>query len=159
MQQQTFTDVEYARRRDATRRDKFLEKMDRLMPWSDWTAAIEPLYPYGKRGKPARSVETMLRMLLLKEWFGLSAANVEEAVSDSYAMRSFMRIDFASEQVPDATTLLRFRRFLEKNGLKEKVFADVSEALENEGLVLRGGSITEAALLKAPARKNRSIKK
>ncbi len=155
MQQQTFTDVEYAGRRGSTKRDRFLETMDSMMPWEEWVAMIEPHYPYGKHGKPARSVETMLRMLLLKEWFGLSAAGVEEAVSDSYAMRSFMRIDFASEQVPDASTLLKFRRFLEKNGLKEKVLTEVSERLAKERLVLRGGSIVEASLSGVPGRKRK----
>ncbi|WP_446929953.1 transposase, partial [Ralstonia sp. VS2407] len=32
---------------------------------------------------------------------------VEEAIYDSYAMRRFMGLDFAVEQVPDATTLLQ----------------------------------------------------
>ena len=155
MQQQTFTDVEYAGRRASTRRDRFLETMDRLLPWKEWIAMIEPYYPYGKRGKPARSVETMLRMLLLKEWFGLSAAGVEEAVSDSYAMRSFMRIDFTSEQVPDSSTLLKFRRLLEKKGLKEKVLTQVSEILQREGLTLRSGTIVEASLGGATGRKRR----
>ena len=59
----------------------------------------------------------MLRMYLLQAWFNLSDEGVEDAIYDSYAMRKFMKIDFMKENVPDATTLLRFRRILEESKL------------------------------------------
>ncbi len=43
------------------------------------------------------------------EWFNLSDEGTEDAIYDSYAMRSFLGINFMTEQVPDATTLLKFR--------------------------------------------------
>ncbi|WP_367400568.1 hypothetical protein [Pyramidobacter piscolens] len=33
---------------------------------------------------------------------------------DSHAMRTFLRSDFLQQQVPDATTLLHFRRYSEQ---------------------------------------------
>ena len=57
----------------------------------------------------------MLRMYLMQNWFNLSDAGLEDAIYDSYAMRSFMNIDFYKEQVPDATTLLKFRHLLEEH--------------------------------------------
>ena len=41
--------------------------------------------------------------------FNLSDEGTEDAIYDSYAMRSFLGINFMTEQVPDATTLLKFR--------------------------------------------------
>ena len=59
----------------------------------------------------------MLRMYLLQIWFTLSDEGVEDAIYDSYTMRKSMGIDFMVEQVPDATTLLYFRRLIEKSVL------------------------------------------
>jgi IS5 family transposase len=53
----------------------------------------------------------MLRMYLLANWFNLSDEGVEDAIYDSYAFRKFMRVDFlGEEQVPDTTTLCKFRK-------------------------------------------------
>ena len=94
MKQQTFTDIEYSKRKVRTCREEFLNAIDRIIPWSNWIELIEPYYPSGKRVRPTRGIETMLRMYLLQNWFNLSDVGVEEAIYDSYAMRSFMRIDF-----------------------------------------------------------------
>lgn len=61
-------------------------------------------------------------MYLLQIWFNLSDVGVEEAIYDSYAMKSFMRLDFYNEQVPDSTTLLRFRHLPEQHQIGEKYF-------------------------------------
>ncbi|ONQ00695.1 IS5 family transposase, partial [Burkholderia cenocepacia] len=52
----------------------------------------------------------MLRIYLLQQWYGLSDEGLEDALYDSIAMRAFAGIDLARENVPDATTLLKFRR-------------------------------------------------
>ena len=62
-------------------------------------------------------------MYLLQLWFGLSDEGVEDAVYDSYAMRRFLGLDFAVEQVPDATTLLHFRHLLETHDLGARLLA------------------------------------
>ena len=45
-------------------------------------------------------------------------------------MRTFMRIDFYNEQVPDATTLLKCRHLFEKHQIGEKIFSDLKERLD-----------------------------
>mgnify|MGYP002508113304 FL=1 len=160
MQQQNFTDIEYSCRKKETRRDKFLNKMDKMVPWADWIAMIEPFYPSGRRGRPTRGIEIMLRMYILQNWFNLADEALEDAVYDSYSFRSFLHLDFFDEQVPDATTLLKFRRFLEKNKIGEKIFADVKERLEKAGLMMHGGTIVDATIISAPCSiKNRTGKR
>ena len=151
MKQQTFTDIEYSQRKVRTRREEFLNTIDQVIPWASWVKLIEPYYPSGRRGRPTRGIETMLRMYLLQNWFNLSDAGVEEAIYDSYAMRSFMRIDFSSEQVPDATTLLKFRHLLEEHHIGEKIFTDVKSRLEEAGLIMHGGTIVDATIIAAPS--------
>jgi hypothetical protein len=62
----SFVDMEYANRKKKTKREEFLEEMDRIIPWSEWVQLISPYYPDGKRGRPVRGIETMLRMYLCR---------------------------------------------------------------------------------------------
>ena len=125
--------------------------MDQMIPWKDWIALIEPYYPSGKRGRPTRGIETMLRMYLMQNWFNLSDAAMEDTIYDSYAMRSFMHLDFYKEQVPDAATLLKFRHLLEEHHIGEQILADVSSRLEKAGLIMHGGTIVDATIINAPS--------
>lgn len=151
MKQQTFSDIEYGNRRKKTKREEFLDSMNEIIPWDNWIELISEYYPSGKRGRPPRGIETMLRMYLMQNWFNLSDAAIEDAIYDSYAMRSFMHIDFLEEQVPDATTLLKFRHLLEEYKIGEKIFADVTARLEQSGLIMHGGTIVDATIIAAPS--------
>ncbi|MBQ8480095.1 MAG: IS5 family transposase [Akkermansia sp.] len=62
-----------------------------------------------------------------------------------------MRIDFYNEQVPDATTLLKFRHLFEKHQIGEKIFSDLKERLDKAGLLMHGGSIVDATIIHAPS--------
>ena len=149
--QSTFSDVEYLNRKRISKREEFLDSMNEIVPWDRWIGLIKPFYPNGKRGRPTRGIETMLRMYLLQIWFNLSDEGIEDAIYDSYCMRKFMGLDFLTESVPDATTLLKFRHLLEKHGLGKIIFEDVKEALDKQGLIMHGGTIVDATLIAAPS--------
>jgi transposase, IS5 family len=149
--QPSFTDVEYGMRRRSTRRETFLTMMDEVIPWAEWVGLIEPHYYRGERGRKPRAIETMLRMYLLQAWFSLSDEGVEEAIYDSHAMRRFMRLDFSVEQAPDATTLLHFRHLMEKHQLGKALFEAQNRLFEENGWVMRGGSVIDATLIAAPS--------
>ena len=147
-QQTSFTDYEYNNRSRRTRREQFLTSMDEMIPWQDWVGMIEPYYPKGTRGRKPIGVETMLRMYLVKYWFGCSDEGIEDAIYDSYALRSFLKVDFLKEQVPDATTLGRFRHMLVKNGLDKIIHSEIEQILSENNLILKRGSFTEPKLHK-----------
>lgn len=155
--QMSFTEMEYSQRQRTTKRDIFLREMDELIPWEECVAMITPYYPSGNRGRPPREVEQMLRMILLQTWFNLSDEGVEDAIYDSYAMKTFMRLDFgAGEQVPDATTLCKFRKLLTVNDLQKKFFDIVQRLLERSGKKVHGGTIVDATIIEASSsKKNR----
>ena len=149
--QQSIADIEYANRKRKTKRDEFLGIMEEVIPWDEWTALVEPYYPGGKRGRPPRGVETMLRMYLLANWFNLSDEGVEDAIYDSYAFRKFMRVDFlGEEQVPDATTLCKFRKLLGDNGITKLLFETIRAFLDRHGKLMHGGTIVDATIIEAP---------
>jgi len=161
MSQLSFSDIEYSQRKRTTKREEFLKIMEDIIPWEEWVAFIEPYYPSGSRGRPPLGIEKMLRMYLLQCWFNLSDEGIEDAIYDSYALRSFMQVNFNTEQqAPDATTLLKFRHLLEKHNIGQVFFQAISRTLEQCGHMMRGGSIVDATLIQAPSStKNRDNKR
>ena len=113
-----FTDIEYSNRRHRTKREDFLDAMDKMILWENWVEIIKPFYPDGKRGRRPVGIETMLRMYLMQHWFNLSDVRIEDAIYGSSAMKKFLRLDFSCEQVPDATTLRKHRRCHTHTGSK-----------------------------------------
>jgi Transposase and inactivated derivatives, IS5 family len=87
----------------------------------------------------------------MQTWFTLSDEGIEDSIYDSYAMRKFMKLNFLEEQVPDATTLLKFRHLLEKHHIGEMIFSDINARLERSGLIMHGGTIVDATIISAPS--------
>lgn len=159
MSQMSFTELEYSLRKRITKREEFLKAMDEIIPWEEWVSLIKPHYPSGKRGRPPVGIEKMLRMYLLQCWFNLSDDGVEDAIYDSYAMRSFMKINFFIEQVPDATTLLHFRHLLEEHKIGKIFFDAIARTLEQNGHMMRGGTIVDATIIGAASSTKNASKK
>jgi IS5 family transposase len=155
--QMSFGQVEYARKKKTTRREKFLFEMERIVPWSRLVALIKPHYPTGRRGRPPVGIERMLRIYFLQQWYGLADEALEDSIYDSQAMRNFAGIDLSSESVPDATTLLHFRHLLEAHELTKGIFEEVNAHLEDKQLLMRAGTLVDATIIAAPSStKNRS---
>ena len=84
-----------------TRKRKFLEQMERVVPWAALVALIAPYYPEGRTGRPPFALETMLRTHFLQQWFSLSDPAMEEAFFDVPLYREFAQLD-AHGRLPDA---------------------------------------------------------
>jgi transposase, IS5 family len=149
-QQPSFAQVEFAAKQKVTRRERFLARMEELIPWAKLLAVIEPHYPKGERGRPPLGLERMMRVYFLQQWYGLADEALEDALYDSQALRGFARIELADGGVPDATTLLKFRRLLETNNLCRGLFEAINADLAARGLLLREGTLVDATLIAAP---------
>ena len=137
--------------RKPTRRDEFLQTMNAIIPWTELCSVIEPFYPKGVGGRPPIGLERMLRIHFVQHWFNLADLACEEALYDSTSLRGFVGIDLGSEPVPDATTMLKFRRLLNNNKLGEALFAKVGEVLQSSGFKLKTGTIVDATIIGAPS--------
>ena len=150
----TQADSGFEAHRKPTRRDVFLAEMDKVVPWAELCALIEPHYPKPRAdggGRPTVGLERMLRIHFLQQWYALSDPAVEEALYDSAAMRRFVGIDLGREPVPDETTVCKFRHLLERHKVAERLFKAVSEHLHERGLKLSQGTIVDATILGAPS--------
>jgi IS5 family transposase len=141
----------FEQHRRPTRRDVFLATMEQIVPWSALCAVIAPHYPKPGKGRPPVGLERMLRMYFVQHWFNLADEACEEALLDSTALRRFVGIDLGRERVPDATTLLKFRRLLERHALGAELFAQVNAQLQARGLKVGTGTIVDATIIGAPS--------
>jgi IS5 family transposase len=132
-----------------TRKREFLEQMEQVVPWAALVALIAPYYPQGRTGRPPFSLETMLRIHFMQQWFTLSDPAMEEAFFDTPLYREFAQLDEFS-RLPDESTILRFRHRLEKHKLAEQILATVNELLIQRGLLLKTGTVVDATLIAAP---------
>jgi IS5 family transposase len=134
-----------------TRKAEFLARMDKLVPWSEFCAVIDPFYPKAGNGRPPVGLERILRMYFIANWFNLSDVACEDALYDVPAFRDFCEFDLGCERIPDATTLMNFRHLLERYNLGAAMFGKVGELLLANGMKLSGGTIVDATIIAAPS--------
>lgn len=143
--QQSFATSGFERYVKATRRAKFLAEMDKVVPWAELCALIEPKYPQvGEQGgRPPLPLERMLRVYFLQLWFDLSDPGAEEALYDSVSMREFAGVDLGERAAPDETSILHFRHLLEKHALGKPILARVNAHLQALGMRIGTGTIVD----------------
>ncbi len=149
MEQRGFADLEYTTKKRTTRKERFLSEMDRLLPWSLLLKPIKSRYPKSKRGRKAIPAEVMLRIYFMQQWYGLSDPAMEDSLYDIESMRRFAQIDL--QHIPDETTICKFRHFLERHRLTEKLFELSREEMSSQGLILSEGTIVDASIIAAPS--------
>lgn len=133
-----------------TRKREFLQEMEQVVPWAALVERIAPYYPEGRSGRPPFSLETMLRVHFMQQWFSFSDPAMEEAFFDTPLYREFAHLQ-EFERVPDESTILRFRHRLEKHKLANAILEEVNALLSERGLLLKTGTVVDATLIAAPS--------
>ena len=141
-----------------TKKKGFLEQINRIIPWGEWIALIQPSYYKGERGNKPYDLELMLRIYMLQNLYDLSDEGTVAEVIDSRAFSDFCGVD-SSNQVPDGDTLGRFRNLLIQNDLQEKLFKQVVKMLTERGLILKKGTIVDSTIISAPSSTKNKEKK
>ncbi|AKF46642.1 ISPssy, transposase [Pseudomonas syringae pv. syringae str. B301D-R] len=149
MKQMSFADAEYAGKRKQTRRERFLIEMDQVLPWNGLVKLTEPHYPKGEGGRPAYPLMAMLRVHLMQNWFGYSDPAMEESLYETTILRQFAGLHL--DRIPDETTILNFRRLLEKHELAGRILQVINGYLGDRGLLLRQGTVVDATIIHAPS--------
>jgi IS5 family transposase len=161
MKQQTFASLEYNGKKKQTRRERFLGEMEQAVPWSRLLSVIAPHYhKTGQPGGQPKPLETMLRIYLLQQWYGLSDPGMEDALYEIESMRRFVGLNLWDDQLPDETTILNFRHLLERHGLTARMLAEINAHLQEQGVTVSQGTMVDATIVHAPSStKNREGKR
>ena len=137
-----------------------LVKLSLMLDWERIGRELDGIFAYeinGKGGqKPYDSVK-MFKAVLLGQWHSLSDPELEESLR---VRLDFMMFTGLEGDVPDATTLCRFRNRLVKKGLDDRLFAEVNRQLEEIGLKVKEcrGAVVDATIIEAASRPNKVLK-
>ena len=138
-----FGEVGLARRAGAPA----LERVSALVDWGGLERSLAGLRDEGP-GRAGYRPLLLFKALLLQAWYGLSDAELEFRLGDSLAFGRFVGLSLEDE-VPDHTTLCRFRNRLVNARLLEKLFGELDRQLDAAGLVLKQGALLDATLIEA----------
>jgi IS5 family transposase len=128
-----------------TRKQVFLEQKEQVAPWAALVELIAPYYPQGNTGRAPFSLQTMLRIHFMQQWFTLSDPGMEEAFLDTPLYREFAQLEEFG-RLPDESTILRFRQRLERHQLAQQILGVVNGILIERGLLLKAGTVVDATL-------------
>ena len=130
-------------------RNAALERVLGLVDWSAIEGLLAGLREEGP-GRPGYRPLLLFKALLLQAWYGLSDGELEYRLGDSLAFGRFVGLSLEDE-IPDHTTLCRFRNRLIAARALEKLFAELDRQLEAAGVVLKAGTLLDATLIETGA--------
>jgi transposase, IS5 family len=132
MTQLTFAEAEFATKKKKTRREIFLEKMNKLIPWKKLEQQLVKKYHKAKTGRPPYPLPVMLRVHAMQLFYNLSDPAMEDALYEIESMRQFAGLRL-SGNLPDETTILNFRHFLEEHKFGKIIFETINAHLAGQG--------------------------
>jgi len=146
----SFSDSEYQNKRRQTRKEKFLGRLDMLMPWLRLEALIEPHYPKAGNGRRPYQLATMLHIHCMQQWYNMSDPAMEDALYEITSMRLFTGLSLEGP-IPDHTTIMNFRHLLERHNLARQMFEEIDQWLIDAGVVLKEGTLIDVTIIEAPS--------
>ena len=117
-------------------------QIDRVIDWAPVRAVNETVYTKGSAptGRPSYDGLMLFKIELLRVWYDLSDAGVEEMVNDRISFSRFVGLSLAAP-APDSTTVLRFRSAMAEAGALDQVLREINRQLKAQGLVVKSGAM------------------
>jgi len=154
--QLSILDGAFSRRKKRSRSDNLLESIDKFI---DWTPLVDPcvvMFKQSKRGRPTTPILFSLKCLFIQFLYGLSEPALEDALIDRLSFQRFLGISF-DEEIPDFTTIWKFKARLIKHKMYDQFFDTIIEQLESKNLILKKGTLIDATIVQSsrrPTKKN-----
>ncbi len=133
-----------------------LIRLKAQVDWDGFRPVVEEAFPQRdprKGGQPPYDRLMLFKMLVLCRLYHLSAEALEYQVNDRRSFQEFLDLE-PQHEVPDATTVRLFAKYLVENGTMPKLFAHFHARLAQAGLVLNDGKIIDASIVDAPIQRN-----
>lgn len=150
-----FGRIQQRRQRLEERKDK-LGDLDEIIPWEVFRPSLERLSRKGRKSKAGRPPIDRLRLfklLLLQQLYNLSDEDLEYQCHDRLSFRRFVGLS-PEEEVPDASTISRFRNQVTEEGLIDELFEQFEQLLRKAGYAAKGGQILDATMVPVPVQRN-----
>lgn len=126
-----------------------LDDTEALLEWSEIERLLSSIYA-SKTGRPSYPLLTLFRSLLLGTWYRLSDVQLAQCLYRDLLFRKFCHLELGSE-VPEASTLGRFRTRLVEHDLWDRLLGEINRQLEAKNIIMREGriNIIDATLIEA----------
>lgn len=130
---------------------EFFEKCEQYIPWQTLADSVADVFVdnNGRGGRPHYPLVMLLKCLMIAKWFGLSDPALEGMLRDRLSFRRFVGLGL-SDDTPDETTFVVFRRRLREAGHASTLFDQALAHLREQGLVLQEGTLVDATIIEAP---------
>ncbi len=116
-----------------------LDDTEALLDWSEIEAILTPIYD-AQTGRPSYPLLSLFRSLLLGTWYKLSDVQLAQCLYRDLLFRKFCRFELGGN-VPEGSTLGRFRSQLVKHDLWERLLGEINRQLEAKQIIMREGRI------------------
>ncbi|MEX2368980.1 MAG: IS5 family transposase [Candidatus Paceibacterota bacterium] len=141
-----------SRRKQSKMLSKLL-KIDELVDWKrvvDQVSVIDKTKS-GKGGRPRKDPMWMIKAIFLQYLFNLSDPQLEDQLIDRLSFQRFTGINL-DQHIPDFTTFWRFKEALIDHNLDQKIFDEINRQIEDRGLLVKKGTIVDAAIIESSNR-------
>ena len=134
-------------------KNEVLRQLRTLIDWGALRAAVAPAYKWGGPGTEGYDPVLLIKLLLLERLYQLSDPAVVEEARDRLSFREFLDLR-AADEVPDDTTLVKFRARLRNHEVFDVVVAAIEQQLARQGYAVKEGAIkvVDATLIQAAVR-------
>lgn len=116
-----------------------LDGAEAVLDWGELERIMSGIYA-GKTGRPSYPLLTLLRASLLGIWYRLSDVELAQTLFRDLLFRKFCHLELGGD-VPDATTIGRFRAKLIEHDLWEVLLGEVNRQLEAKHIIMTEGRI------------------
>lgn len=154
-EQLSIADQQFSQRRKTSRTAKMLDKIKTFVDWTSIEKEVKIIdkTQSGQGGRPPLPLGWKIKMLFVQFLFNLSDPKLEDELIDNLSFQRFVGINWNNE-IPDFTTLWRFKEALIAHPLSDKIFDLIVQQLEQKGLLLKRGTIVDATIIQS---KNRPL--
>lgn len=116
-----------------------LDDTEALLDWSKIEHVLSSIYA-SRTGRPSYPLLSLFRSMLLGIWYQLSDVQLAQCLYRDLLFRKFCRFELGGD-IPEASTLGRFRNQLVEHDLWDQLLAEVNNQLEAKSIVLTQGRI------------------
>ncbi|CAC9576597.1 hypothetical protein [uncultured Gammaproteobacteria bacterium] len=109
------------------------------------------------RGVPSYPPLMMFKILILQAWYNLSYEALEKQIARDFMFRCFINLSL-SENVPDHSSIWRFKQLLNTEQLLEPLLKQINTHLERNSITVSLGSINIIDATVIEAKQSRKCK-
>lgn len=145
--------VDFALKEKYAKVKKLRPKLEDVKKLIDWNLVVQSILIHeNNMGRPPYGKVLMVKILFLQSCYSISDEEMEFQIYDRLSFQQFL--DFPKE-IPDYSTIWRFREELTELDYIDKIWNNINSQIQSRGIEIKKGKIQDASFIEAdPGKKN-----